>query len=146
MDFKGMKGIRYIVFILGWFFASTCYAQSYTFIGNETGFKTAKLKYVKEVFKGKYSLWNNKETVVVVIPSTKSSSAEGVAKYLYGTSVLGMQKYWLALVFQGRSNPPVFLNSDEEIIEYVAKNPGAIGIVNTTTKNIPSGLKITITE
>ncbi len=141
-----MKGIVYIAIILGWFCTSTAYAQAYTFIGNETGFKTAKLKYVKEVFKGKYGLWNNKETVIIVIPSTKSSSAEGAAKYLYGTSVLGMQKYWLSLVFQGRANPPVFLNSDEDIIEYVSKNPGAIGIVNASTKNIPPGLKISIIE
>ena len=40
-----------------------------------------------------------------------------------------MQKYWLSLVFQGRTSPPVFLDSDAEIIAYVLKTPGAIGVI-----------------
>ena len=141
-----MRGLIHIAFFVGLFTTSNLVAQSYSFIGNETGFKSAKISYIKGVFKGKFGLWSNKETIVVVLPSTKSPNAEGVAKYLYGTSVMGMQKYWLSLVFQGRSNPPVFLNSDQEIIEYIGKNPGAIGIINSSYKNIPAALKIEITD
>ncbi len=123
----------------------TC-AQSFVFIGNNVGFTKANTQTIKEIFKGKYTSWSNKESVTLVLPSTKSSNAAAVAKYLYGNTVNGMQKYWLSMVFQGRSNPPIFLESDDEIISYVTKNAGAIGIVNANSKNIPYSLKITILE
>jgi ABC-type phosphate transport system substrate-binding protein len=121
-------------------------AQSFAIVGNNTGFKTTTTKNLKAIFKGKYSTWKNKEGVIIVLPSTKSDNAAAVAKYLYNTTVTGMQKYWLAQVFQGRSNPPVFLETDAEIVSYVKKNEGAIGIVRASTKDIPATIKITITD
>jgi ABC-type phosphate transport system substrate-binding protein len=120
--------------------------QNFTFIANDIDFKSTTLKNIKSVFRGKYSSWNNKQSVTIVLPSTKSESASEVAKYLYETTVTGMQKFWLSQVFQGRSNPPVFLESDREIIEYVRKNGGSIGIVKSNTENIPNNLKINITN
>jgi ABC-type phosphate transport system substrate-binding protein len=119
-------------------------AQSFTIVGNNTGFKTTTAKNLKSIFKGKYSSWKNKEGVIIVLPSTKSDNAAAVAKYLYNTTVTGMQKYWLAQVFQGRCNPPVFLETDTEIVNYVKRNSGAIGIVRSSTKDISSSIKITI--
>jgi ABC-type phosphate transport system substrate-binding protein len=122
------------------------HAQNFTIVGNNTGFKTTTTKNLKAIFKGKYSTWKNKEGVIIVLPSTKSDNAAAVAKYLYNTTVTGMQKYWLAQVFQGRSNPPVFLETDAEIVSYVKKNTGAVGIVRASTKDIPASIKITISD
>jgi ABC-type phosphate transport system substrate-binding protein len=121
-------------------------AQGFTIVGNNTGFKSTTTKNMKAIFKAKYSTWKNKEGVVIVLPSTKSESAAAVAKYLYNTTVSGMQKFWLSQVFQGRCNPPVFLETDAEIISYVKRNSGAIGIVRSSTKDIPSNIKITISD
>jgi ABC-type phosphate transport system substrate-binding protein len=82
--------------------------------------------------------------VIVVLPSNKSENAESVAKNLYGGSVTAMQKFWLALVFQGRANPPVFLQTSEEIIEYISKNPGAIGVIPKGSADIPQSIQLTI--
>jgi hypothetical protein len=125
---------------------TTLHAQSLTFVGNNTGYTSVSLTVMKNVFKGKYSVWSNKESITIVLPSSKASNAESVASYLYGTSFSGMQKYWLSLVFQGRANPPVFLDNDDEIIEYVKDNPGAVGVVNSTNKNITNSIKITISD
>ena len=105
-------------------------AQSFTIVGNNTGFKTTTAKNLKSIFKGKYSSWKNKEGVIIVLPSTKSDNAAAVAKYLYNTT--------------GRCNPPVFLETDTEIVNYVKRNSGAIGIVRSSTKDISSSIKITI--
>ena len=101
-------------------------------IQNKTGFLTGKLKSVQEVFRGKYSRWpaNNLQTTIV-LPSSKNPSASTVAAVIYNSSVKEMQKFWLSIVFQGRANPPVFLDTDAEIIQYVLKNPGAIGVVSS---------------
>jgi hypothetical protein len=78
-----------------------------------------------------------------VLPSQKNESAALTAKVFYGTTVKGMQKFWLSLVFQGRANPPIFLDTDEEIIIYVQKNPGSIGVIHEGVE-CPKSLKISI--
>lgn len=122
------------------------YSQSLTVVGNNTGYTSVSSKIIKDVFKGKFSLWSNKVSIIIVLPSSKAANAESVASYLYGTTFSGMQKYWLSLVFQGRANPPVFLDSDDEIIEYVKENSGAVGIVSSTNKNITNTIKISISD
>jgi hypothetical protein len=47
-------------------------------------------------------------------------------------------------VFQGRSNPPVFLDTDKDIINYIEKNPGAIGIISRSNTDVKSALIINI--
>jgi hypothetical protein len=99
-------------------------------VQNQTGFINGKLKDVQGVFLGKYSRWPaTKEQTTIVLPSSKCASATLISSVIYKSSVKEMQKYWLSLVFQGRTSPPVFLDSDAEIIAYVLKTPGAIGVI-----------------
>jgi ABC-type phosphate transport system substrate-binding protein len=115
-----------------------------TIIGNKTGFSSNSAKEIKQVFRGKYANWSTREQVIIVLPASKSTSAEIVASVVYGNTVSGMQKYWLSLVFQGRSNPPVFLDTDEEIINYVKRTSGSIGVISSGNQNVPRNLIISI--
>lgn len=114
------------------------------FAVNVKGSSTLASKEVIQIFRNGRSLWPSGEKVIIVLPGNKSVHAEAVAKNLYGGSVSSMQKFWLALVFQGRANPPVFLQTAEEIISYVTNNPGAIGVLPKGKGNIPDDLKLTI--
>ena len=58
---------------------------------------------------------------------------------------LAVKKYWYSLVFQGRNDPPYFFASDQELIEFVKLNPGAIAIVEKSNK-VPENLKIKLNE
>lgn len=113
-------------------------------IANDVDIKSASTKHIQSIFRGKYSTWNNKQTVTIVLPSKKHENCQRVASYLYETSITGMQKFWLSLVFQGRNNPPVFLDSDKDIISYIEKNPGAIGIISRSNTDINAALIINI--
>lgn len=114
-------------------------------IGNTIGTVSMKKISLINVFKGRLDSWNNNATVKIVLPSQKNESATLTAKVIYGTTVKGMQKFWLSLVFQGRANPPIFLDSNEEIIRYVQKNPGSIGIISKDM-DYPKSLQINITN
>ena len=111
-------------------------------IGNKTGLTELTLKDARDIFKGKMAFWKNKEEVIVVLPSPKSNDAEYVAKEIFQTSVTGMQKHWLSLVFQGRANPPVFVQSTREAIDYVNKNPGAIAALHCKVSDVPASIII----
>jgi ABC-type phosphate transport system substrate-binding protein len=148
MDFK----IKHIIlfFVLTLSAGNLCLkaqernVNDFIVLGNDISIKSSSLKHLQSIFRGKYSTWSNRQGVIIVLPSKKNASSTPVASYLYESSVTGMQKFWLSQVFQGRSNAPVFLDSDEEIILYVQKNPGAIGIIKRSTPNIPQGLVINI--
>lgn len=119
-------------------------ANDYVVIGNDIGIKSSSVKHLQSIFRGKYSTWSNKQGVIIVLPSKKNESCASVTSFLYESSITAMQKFWLSQVFQGRSNTPIFLDTDEEIILYVQKNTGAIGIIKRSSPNIPQSLIVNI--
>ncbi len=104
-------------------------------IGNKIGTNTLSSSELIDVFKGEKAFWNNKKNVIVVIPNNKHKNVELISKLIYNTSVMGMQKFWLQLVFQGRSNPPQNFENDIDMINFVKNNAGAIAIVDVKYKN-----------
>jgi hypothetical protein len=49
-------------------------------------------------------------------------------------SVGAVRSYWQQRIFSGRDVPPPEVDSDEAVMAYVARYPGAIGYVSGTTK------------
>ena len=128
--------------------SSSALAQSLgglTFIGNNLGTSSLKEQEVKDAFKAKNNFWPNGKTLTVCLPETNSSDAPDVSRKIYGKTVSEVQKFWLSQVFQGRSRSPVFFESDEEMIAYVTKTPGAIGaFVNEKGLTVPKELTLQI--
>ena len=117
-------------------------AAGFILIGNRTGLESPNEAAVRSIFRGEQAIWPNRETVVVVLPSARAEFSESFARNVLDLSRTAMQRYWLALVFQGRARPPVFLNTAGEIIAYVRSTPGAIAMVPTGTPGIPADLLI----
>jgi len=116
-----------------------------TIIGNNLGSTSLNELQVKDAFKAKNNFWPNGKSLTVCLPETKSSDAAEVSRKLYNKTVSEVQKFWLSQVFQGRSRSPMFFESDEEMINYVAKTPGAIGaFVNEKGLSIPKELSLQI--
>lgn len=138
-----MKTLKLV--IIGLLFAQLGFAQKgdlseLEFVANVNGVKEMTQNEVVNVFRNGRSLWERGQKVIIVLPSNNSPLAEQVALNLYRGSVSSMQKFWLALVFQGRANPPVFLQTPEEIINYIKNNPGAIGVLPKGSIQIPEDL------
>jgi ABC-type phosphate transport system substrate-binding protein len=134
-----------LLFFLSNFAAAQGEINNVQIVGNNIGTVTLKKNTLINVFRGRVTTWGNKKTVTVVLPSQKNGSAVLVAEVIYNTTLKGMQKFWLSLVFQGRANPPIFLDTDEEIIRYVQTNPGSIGVISKV-ENYPKNLLIEITN
>ena len=116
-----------------------------TIIGNNLGSTSLNELQVKDAFKAKNNFWPNGTSLTVCLPETKSSDAAEVSRKLYNKTVSEVQKFWLSQVFQGRSRSPMFFESDEEMMNYVAKTPGAIGaFVNEKGLSIPKELSLQI--
>jgi hypothetical protein len=116
-----------------------------TIIGNNIGEKTLNEQAVIDAFKAKNNFWSNGQTLAVCLPETKTSDASPVCFKVYGKTVSEVQKFWLSQVFQGRSRAPHFFETDQDMIEFIEKTPGAIGaFVNEKNLPVPTELMLQI--
>ena len=52
-----------------------------------------------------------------------------------------LNSYWSRLIFTGRANPPRLFSSQDELMQYIARTPGAIGYMDSDS-TIIQGVKI----
>lgn len=142
------KIIRYVLVMVLISFSTVGFSQkdwsAITVIGNNTGESSMSQKELIEVFRGQKNYWESNESVLLILPSDKHQGAKLASTTLYNMTIAEMQKFWLAMVFQGRSNPPVFELSNEGILQLVSTTPGAIGILVNYQASIPPELLIKI--
>lgn len=141
------KWCRWIAMVSLWMFSHVGWSQNVVYFGQDLGMTSMTNAKVQRVFTGKETLWKNGKTVVICLPGTKSAKAQEVYTKVYGKSVKEVQKFWLSLVFQGRAKSPIFFDSDQEMVDYVKRTPGAIGVITADKKNlVPNGFMVTITN
>lgn len=109
----------------------------FVLIGNATGIADVDSSTVRSIFRGERSQWPSNRPVTIILPSSRSEFAESLARLIFRSSSSGMQRFWLALVFQGRAAPPVFLESAQDMVAYVRRTPGAIAIVPAGSVDSP---------
>ena len=100
-------------------------------VGNQSGAPSAmKLSELKSVLMGEKQRWKNGNRIIIALMRTNTSVGKTTSARLYEMSGDELNKFWLALVFQGKAPPPYFFNSTSDLENFVAQNPGAIGILD----------------
>ena len=100
-------------------------------IGNGNGVPAdLKLVQLKSTMKGEKLRWPDGSKVVIALLKSTTPIGQNTSKKIYNMSANELNKYWLALVFQGKADAPNFFNSEAELEEFVAQTTGAIGVVN----------------
>lgn len=75
--------------------------------------------------------WHNKIPVVVFDLKPANEIREAFYKLL-GKTPSRMKSIWLKKLLMGESNPPLALESEDEVLKRVASTKGAIGFVSKT--------------
>ena len=88
-----------------------------------------KFQELKSVLKGEKQRWGDGTQVVIALMKTNTPAGSVLLKKIYGMSSDELNKYWLALVFQGKARAPAFFNSINELQAFVEQTPGAIGVI-----------------
>jgi hypothetical protein len=106
-----------------------------TVISNQNGAPgSMKLSELKSVMKGEKQRWNNGPKVTVAIMKTNTPAGEKTAQVIYNMSGNALLKFFLGQSYQGISYTTLF-NTITELENYVAQNPGAIGIIDQPLTN-----------
>lgn len=124
--------IKYGFFLACLFFSLSGRAQTtLTAIGNVSGApESMKQSELKAVLMGEKQRWKNGKRVIIALMKTNTALGKATSDKIYDMSGDELNKYWLSLVFQGKAQAPVFFTSVTELQNFVAQNPGAIGIVD----------------
>ncbi len=118
--------------------------QAIMVIANDKGAPTTMtMKELKSVMQGEKQRWADGTKVSIAFMKANTSVGSSTAKKIMGMTGDQLNKFWLALVFQGKAKAPVFYGSSSDVENYIAQNPGAIGVVEAGY-TLKSGHAVTI--
>jgi ABC-type phosphate transport system substrate-binding protein len=86
---------------------------------------------VKQIFLGSKTTWENGEKIVFVVQD-RTEAGKYFLKTYVKKSASQYDNYWKKQVFTGKGKAPMSFSSDQELVEYVARTPGAVGYVSST--------------
>jgi len=83
-----------------------------------------------KVMKGQRPRWADGAKARIALMKPKTSVGALTAKKVYNMSTQELSKYWVAMVFEGKTSPPEFFSDEADLIKFVNKTEGAIGIIS----------------
>lgn len=101
------------------------------------------MNQLKSVLKGEKLRWNDGSKVSIALMKTSTPIGTYTCNKLYNMTGNELNKYFLALVFQGKVKAPTFFNSANELEAFVAQTPGAIGVLQQVNDKL---LKIILVD
>jgi ABC-type phosphate transport system substrate-binding protein len=101
-------------------------------IANEKGAPASlTMKELKSIFKGEKQRWKDGTKISIAFMKSSTPIGSATSKKVMKMSGDQLNKFWLALVFQGKAKAPFFYGSASEVENYVSQNAGAIGVVES---------------
>ena len=144
-----MKRIIYIFILslfIGLLLPLSVHAQDeqLVIIGNAASVPSEiDMNQLKSVLKGEKLRWNDGSKVSIALMKTSTPIGTYTCNKLYNMTGNELNKYFLALVFQGKVKAPTFFNSANELEAFVAQTPGAIGVLQQVNDKL---LKIILVD
>lgn len=86
--------------------------------------------FLQDAFLKRIKRWPGDEVLRPVDLEVRSGVRKYFSKQVLGRSVQAVRAYWQQRIFSGRDVPPPELASDQEVIAYVLRYPGAVGYVS----------------
>ena len=87
-------------------------------------------RFVQDAFLKKVKTWPDGELIHPVDLKGNSPVRERFSLDLLRRPLAAIQAYWQQQIFSGRDVPPVAVETDAEVIRYLARYKGAIGYVS----------------
>lgn len=135
MNIKRIKQMIGVILFLS-INISVINAQSLAIVANNDGPPPQMtFKEIQSIFKGEKQRWKNNNRITLCMMKSNTNLGKLTASKIYQMSGDELNKFWLTLVFQGTVQAPRFFISQDELLRYVADNPGSIGVVDNTYNN-----------
>ncbi|MFZ2491158.1 MAG: hypothetical protein WA208_06720 [Thermoanaerobaculia bacterium] len=90
---------------------------------------------LERIYLGKKTLWESGQRIVPVLLNEDSPTSKQFLQNVLEKSVSQYRAYWKSRLFSGGGAVPKTFRSTEEVVDFVAKTPGAIGVVEAGHKD-----------
>jgi ABC-type phosphate transport system substrate-binding protein len=90
--------------------------------------------------------WGDGERSKPVDLQVTSPTRESFSRAVHGQSAAAIEEFWQRQIYSGRDVPPPRKASEAEVMEFVARNPGAIGYVAAGSRLQPGVKAVHIQE
>jgi len=135
--------MKKIFLAIGLLIAGLVNGQELTVIANKAGAPAQlKMAELQAIFMGKTAKWSNGNRIQLAMMKQNTDAGKQTCEKIFQMSTEEMKKYWLTQSMKGE-DAPVFFNSAAELLEFLSKTPGAIGIV---TGSPSPGTKIVLVD
>jgi ABC-type phosphate transport system substrate-binding protein len=96
---------------------------------------------ISRMFLKRKTNWPSGAPVAPVDRDGNSRIRSSFARTFHDRSTDALDSYWQQQIFSGREAPPPVVTSDAEMVEYVGKNPNAIGYVSAAA-SLPATVRV----
>jgi ABC-type phosphate transport system substrate-binding protein len=87
---------------------------------------------IKQIFLGQKTVWDDGTKIFFVVQDRTKAGDTFLKTYLQKTASQ-YDNYWKKQVFTGQGRAPYSFSSNQELVEFVSRTPGAIGYAAATT-------------
>lgn len=84
---------------------------------------------LSKIFLKRLRTWESGLDARPVDQLPESDLRRAFSRTVHERSVVNIEVYWKRMIFSGKGVPPAELPSDDDVIEFVRTNPGAVGYV-----------------
>ena len=116
---------------------SSVFAEDVVVVNPASALAAISDDQLKDLFLGKKITWDDGSKVIVVVP--KDGPANEALMRRLGKNTQQFQTGWKKLVFTGKGAMPEQVESEDAVVSFVAKTPGAIALVSQAA--IKDGVK-----
>lgn len=90
---------------------------------------------IELIYLGKKTLWDSGQRIVPVLVNEESEESKRFLENVLKKSVAQYRAYWKRRLFSGGGAVPKTFRTSTEVVEFVARTPGAIGVVQSGAKD-----------
>ncbi len=87
-------------------------------------------RFLSEAFFKKTTRWPDEETIRPVDLTPSSPVRRTFSEEILKRPIAAVKSYWQQMVFAGHGVPPPELESESDVVKFVARNRGAVGYVS----------------
>lgn len=94
--------------------------------------QTMTKSLARAIFAGRMRTWPNGNPIRIVIMPEDKEVHEHFCRNILDVFPRQLRRSWDRGIYSGISEGPTIFDSEREILDFVSKNPGAIGYINSS--------------
>lgn len=84
---------------------------------------------IRRIFSMRQTSWPDQQAIVVYVLNNENVSHQSFSKHVLGMFPYQLERNWNKLVYSGLGEKPIKVRDEQEMLEKIRRQPGAIGYV-----------------